>query len=81
LYYTLLGKDNPINKIKDLITNNALGWTDELYTEFNKVLLDTKHYGSPEELKEALGIDDEAFNAIESLLETYYANISTNYKN
>ena len=43
--------------------------------------MDTKHYGSPEELKEALGIDDEAFNAIESLLETYYANISTNYKN
>jgi hypothetical protein len=56
-------------------------WTTEQFELLDNALKDTKHYGSPEEVKKALGLSNEEFDAIENLLITHYTNISTNYKN
>ena len=78
-WYKALGDNNPMEQIKNLIPELiSQGFNFE---EFNKVLLDTKHYGSPEELKNALKLNDEEFGILQGMLQTYYENIGTSYKN
>ena len=77
-WYQISGKP-VIERLQSLRNTGGVfaNWTEEQFDQLDKFLKDTKHYGSTEELKNALSID---FSDLDDDLNNYYKDIADNYR-